>query len=548
MRVGIVLVGVLAFAMARADEVSWIHAGDRARFVCGAAPADWMQAAFDDRAWDEALPVPDGGMAIPDGGVGCTGTRYERWRFDVGAELARLATITLRIRYSHGFAAYLNGVEIARRRLDAGAGPAALANDWHGPEAERVIVPFRAGMLRPTGNTLAIEVHPRALGREPLVEAELSGADGPRLVRGPYLVNLSERAVTVLFDTDLPTVGAVAWGPTDEYGASDVEPSARTHHALTLRGLAADRAYHYRVTARSSPVALASSSAGLPESRDVVDSGDAAFHTPPGAGRPLRFVVYGDVRSGHDVHAALDRAILDDDPDFVLVTGDLVDRGSDEGDWEKFFEVGAPLLRRVATFPAVGNHEYARLGRGLPPYLGFFPPPPSAKTGETWYSFDAAGAHFVALDSNQYRSPAQLAWLDRDLAEARRRGARALFVYAHEAPYASGLHGDNQIAIHDYVPVFERHHVTLFLGGHDHHYERGRVGALDYVITGGGGAELRPQKCGVPGRKPCGPRVLALYNEHHYVLVEVMPTFARVCPKRPDGTPLEPCTTLPLRR
>src|SRR5581483_9956293 len=538
----VLTVGVLsAPALARAGEIAWVRAGDPARQTCGAAPGGWNQPAFDDRAWDEVEPPPDGGAGgNPDGGTGCAGTRYQRWRFDAGAELQKLATLTLRIRYSHGFAAYLNGVEIARRRLDPGAGAAALATDYHGPEAERVILPFRAGLLRPSGNVLAIEVHPRTAGREALVEAELSGADGPRLVRGPYLQQLGERGATVVFDTDLPTVGAVRWGASEEYGFADAEPTARTHHVLKLRGLAPGEAYHYRVTARGAPSPLATNG-NLPQASDA---GDARFHTAPGAGRPLRFVVYGDVRSGHDIHAALDRALLDEDPDLVLVTGDLVDRGSDEGDWEKFFEVGAPLLRQLAIFPAVGNHEYARLGRGLGAYQSFFP---TEKGGETYYSFDLAGVHFAALDSNQYRSPQQLAWLDRDLGEAQRRGARALFVYAHEAPYATGLHGDNPVAIHDYVPVLERHHVTIFFGGHDHHYERGRAGALDYVITGGGGAELRPQKCGVDGKRPCPPRVLALYNEHHYVMVEVMPSFVRVCPKRPDQTPLEACTTLPLK-
>src|SRR5437763_1884150 len=123
-------------APARAAEFTYIRAGEGGVWACGEPPPGWSQPAFDDRAWTAATP--------PDGGA-CEGARFQRWRFDVGPEVARLATCTLRIRYNHGFAAYLNGVEIARRRLDPTADPAALATELHGPEAERVFIPVRRG-------------------------------------------------------------------------------------------------------------------------------------------------------------------------------------------------------------------------------------------------------------------------------------------------------------------------------------------------------------------------------------------------------------------
>ena len=52
----------------------------------------------------------------------------------------------------------------------------------------------------------------------------------------------------------------------------------------------------------------------------------------------------------------------------------------------------------------------------------------------------------------------------------------------------------------------------------------------------------------MPGKRACPPRVLAFANEHHYVMVEVLPRFFRVCPKRPDGSAIEPCVELPLPR
>jgi predicted MPP superfamily phosphohydrolase len=263
------------------------------------------------------------------------------------------------------------------------------------------------------------------------------------------------------------------------------------------------------------------------------------FHTPPERGRPLRFVIYGDVRSGHDVHVDLVRAIRQEGADLAIMTGDLVDMGSDEADWTRYFSIATPLLARLPVYPAPGNHEYARAGRGAVRFRALFQPGNDAGPG--WRSFEVAGVHFIALDSSNYHSPEQLAWLKKDLEHA--RNARAIFAYAHEGAYSSGLHGDNEIAKTQYAPLLERAGVTLFVSGHDHHYERGRVGKLDYVVSGGGGAELRSQRCGVPGRKPCPPRMLAFANEHHYIVVDVLPGLMRMCPKRTDGTAIEPCVT-----
>ena len=97
------------------------------------------------------------------------------------------------------------------------------------------------------------------------------------------------------------------------------------------------------------------------------------------------------------------------------------------------------------------------------------------------------------------------------------------------------------------VPILQKHGTTLLISGHDHDYERGQRQGLDYIVTGGGGAELRPLKCD-PRRRRCKNQPLYFANEHHYLRLEVLPTVLRVCPRRPDGTALEECQVLRLRR
>jgi len=524
----------------RADERApyhhYVDHSNGGKVSC-APPKGWQAPGADERSFvPRLLGAPDGGApttTVPDGGLapGCApgvGALYVRWQFDVGPEAAKLVSLTMRLRYQHGFAAYLNGTEIARRRLDPNADPTTMSTEVHGPEPESFVVPLKDGVLRGRGNVLAIEAHPRTPGRVAMLDAELFGSDAPRAIRGPYFLRIGERDAVLVVDTDLPTRASVTWGKDcDECRRSD-EPS--THHVFTLDRLQPNSSVPYEVRLGERSL------------------GESGFHTQATVGHAVRFVAYGDVRSGHDIHAQLNERLLIEDPDFALITGDLVDRGSDEGDWERFFEVARKLLVRMVMYPAPGNHEYARLGQGAARFMQLFRPFAGKVTDDgAYYSFDVAGLHFVALDSNQYRSPRQAAWLDHDLGDARKRGMRGLFVYAHAPPYTSGLHGDNAIAIQDYVPIMVRHKVTLFFGGHDHDYERGRVGEFDYIVTGGGGAELRAQRCGVAGKKACPPRVLTFVNDFNYVLVEVIGKLVRVCPRRPDGSPIEACVQLKLR-
>ena len=513
----------LALVASRAAAEPLLPAGAPPRWTCGEAAPGWERPDFDDRAFEER-------PAIPDAGTGCARAQLLRWRFTAPRGLER-AVVTLHARYQHGFAAYLDGVEVARRRLAPAASLDAPATDVHGPEWERIPLPARGLPAGP--HTLAVEVHPRSAAREASFDVELTAGNGPRLAHGPYLVETNVAGATVALETDVPTLATLAFGPSEalESTAADRDPAAPSRrHLFVMGGLRSATTYHYRVAARAT------------EDAAPVESEVYAFHTPPERGRPLRFVIYGDVRSGHDVHADLVRAITAEDPDLAIVTGDLVDMGSDEADWDRYFELATPLLARVAVYPSPGNHEYARGGRGAERFRALFRP--NDPDGAPWRSFDVAGVHFIALDSNSYRAPAQLEWLRRDL--ARNKAARAIVAYSHEGAYSSGLHGDNETAKAQYAPLLERAGAALYVSGHDHHYERGRVGKLDYIVSGGGGAELRSQRCGVPGRRPCLPRVAQLVNEHHYIVVEVLPGFLRLCPKLVDGTPIEPCVSRPL--
>ena len=512
------------------------------------------------------------GASSVDGGTqpapppACAGTLYLRRRFAVAVDLKGLSLLTLRARYSDGIVAYLNGVEVVRRRLPAAPTDGLSLALERGPvEPESHHIPLAPGLLLPEGNVLAVEVHPRAVERCPRVELEITASDGPRVVRGPYIERMLGGVLDLALETNTPTYLSLRYGKGDTGSsrdrqlADDPRAPPQTSHRVRLTGLRPGTTYHYQLTI-ASPTGQRSE---LPL---------VSLHTPPASGRPLRFVVYGDSRSGHSVHAQVVQSLLAEDPDLILCTGDVVERGTEDSDWDRYFAVAAPLLERIPVFMAAGNHEYALRRQGAqrlfqlwdrlfvpqtpvtsssspaPAMLAQLreksPPLDEASLPRGFYSFDQSGVHFVALDSNQARNIEQQRWLEADLSRATLRRPRAIIVWMHDGPYSMGWHGDNGSLIRDYVPIFEKYRVSIVFSGHDHDFERGRRGQLNYIVTGGGGAELRPLKCGVPGKRRCKHPPLAFYNEHNYVSVEVLPDSLRVCPKRIDGTALEPCQIL----
>jgi predicted phosphodiesterase len=264
---------------------------------------------------------------------------------------------------------------------------------------------------------------------------------------------------------------------------------------------------------------------------------------------------------GHAAHRSVVEALVREAPALVFNTGDLTDLGSEEANWQRYFEITAPLGAIAPVVAALGNHDAARANLGADTSWRLFGLPSAAPPGTPpgWTSLDLGGVHFVVLNTNEMANPAQRAWLLDDLARARRHHARAIFAFCHEGPWSHGLHGSSSTMIRDYAPLLAAGHVDVLFSGHDHLYERGvgitSSGKLSYVVTGGGGAPLYNPSCrGLSGPPPgdvprplptCPASVAAITKSYHYLMVEVAASGITVCPRRPDGTGVEPCFAVP---
>jgi N-acetylmuramoyl-L-alanine amidase len=88
---------------------------------------------------------------------------------------AAFERMSLRAAFDDGFAAYLNGVEVARRNLPAGAGHTTPAMSAIEPEQEVIDITASRGLLVEGANLLAIQVHNASLDSSDLtIDVELA--------------------------------------------------------------------------------------------------------------------------------------------------------------------------------------------------------------------------------------------------------------------------------------------------------------------------------------------------------------------------------------
>lgn len=288
------------------------------------------------------------------------------------------------------------------------------------------------------------------------------GAD--TVIGGPLVVNDTGRAATIVWIVQSGEVVLKAEGSAEKRSA----PALRAE-SVTLTGLRIGTVYEYEVPGHE----------GL----------KGSFKTPPAAGQPFEFVLYGDNRTRPDAHKKVVESILKHShPDFIVQTGDMVENGTDNSLWPVFFDIERELLRKTPIFPTVGNHE-----RNARDYYEFFQQQP-------YYSFTWGNAHFSMLDSDIGNVAAgeagkqafwkeQIAWLEEDL--RKNQNAAFRFVVAHHPPMSAvGTRQEANPHMTALMPLFEQMHVSAALFGHDHNYQHYLRNGIHYLISGGGGAPL----------------------------------------------------------
>src|SRR5918992_3053884 len=224
---------------------------------------------------------------------------------------------------------------------------------------------------------------------------------------------------------------------------------------------------------------------------------------PPG--QEVRFFAFGDFGSGSShqmrVAAAMRQYAADHPVDFGITLGDNFYPSGlaspTDRRWIRRWEIPyGPLgIRFYAT---LGNHDYRNSARPAGEME-------RSRYSRSWclsrrfYTYTAGPAQLFALDTvpienGEASAERQLGWLRQALQQSR---ATWKIVYGHHPVYTVGEHGGRAGYLprlrEKLLPILKEQRVDVYLAGHEHDLEILKPdGGVVFVISGGGGKDLRP--------------------------------------------------------
>jgi predicted phosphodiesterase len=232
----------------------------------------------------------------------------------------------------------------------------------------------------------------------------------------------------------------------------------------------------------SSPTGTATEPVIGPELPSATPAITPTLTIPPSSGDlGFTFAVCGDNRDGPDTYRQVLEAVAADGSEFLLHTGDLVNRGT-ESQWQDF--QGAMLDFALPFYPVPGNHD--GLDGTLDGYLEYSGAPAAH------YSFDRGTVHFALADSHDGGITAdELAWLRDDLGATTQP---VKMVLLHHPPFdPDGTDHIMAFGEDEFMALMVAQGVDYVFAGHIHAYAREERDGVVYLITGGAGAPLYRQ-------------------------------------------------------
>lgn len=245
---------------------------------------------------------------------------------------------------------------------------------------------------------------------------------------------------------------------------------------------------------------------------------------------PIHFIVLGDTRNwgendSNPIRRELTNFIVENNPEvkFIINSGDMVNRGGEQADWDRYFEdIENATKNNITFYYTVGNHEYYTYNL---PDGSFGPPDEDLSTylanvelpgNEKYYSFDFNQIHFVFINTDEISDESQKSWLMNDLEST---SLDFIILVFHRPAYS--IRGSSRVAAAHAIraviePILIAYDVDVVFSGHDHYYYRTLRNGVVHIVTGGGGAPLASNNDLSEWREGD-----VFYSEYHYCNVTV---------------------------
>jgi 3',5'-cyclic AMP phosphodiesterase CpdA len=313
------------------------------------------------------------------------------------------------------------------------------------------------------------------------------------ITHGPYLQNLKETEVTIVWLADKPSVGWVEMAPDDNthfyyqerpkyFNVTNGVKNKSLLHVVKLTGLTPGTRYRYRVCSQE-----------VLDYRDLDNIYGRVASTRVYQVKPLSFVTNDRKKPGlsfitiNDIHGRTDDIpvllTVADLPtaDMVIFNGDMLSDLEDEaGLFSGFMDNAIDLFaKEIPMYYARGNHET----RG--PFATSFQHYFSPKEPYLYYLVRQGPVCFVVLDTGEdkpdtdieysgitdydnYRTE-QAKWLAETVKSKDFTEAKFKIVIAHMPPVTNGglWHGEKEV-LEKFVPILNDAQVDVMLSGHLH--------------------------------------------------------------------------------
>jgi len=209
-------------------------------------------------------------------------------------------------------------------------------------------------------------------------------------------------------------------------------------------------------------------------------------------------------------------------PDFMLVTGDLISSSGNTDQAAEYLSYRAALNPAIGCYEVPGNHDISE-----PPdaskYLfwkNYFAPSVDTDANNPWYAFAYGDSFFIGLDDIVLRSPFggqdvnEMNWLTETLIDANEAGYEHIFVFMHVSLCITSVDEPNNAADNLPMPIrgvlldlFHEYGVKVVMAGHHHTNKYVLDGDLQIYTT-------TSCTCGLGSPKtPPGIRIFKVYSD-----------------------------------
>ena len=337
----------------------------------------------------------------------------------------------------------------------------------------------------------------------------IAGQPSVKITHGPYLQNLSENEVTVVWTTDKPCKSWVEFSkkedgknfysqlPRKAYASQDGLCCVDTLHRVTITGLEKNTTYFYRVLSQEVKELLPYRPVlGNIVSTDIWEK-PLTFTTLDGRQETLSIVMINDIHGKNDLQKKLLEMAPPQNVDMVVFCGDMCNYINKQSDiFTGFLDTSVGLFASRKPFVYVrGNHETrGAYARNFFRYL-------AGPEGKFYYAFTYGPIRFIVLDSGEDKPDTdveysglvdfdnyileQKEWLARELESPEFRAASFRVVLSH-IPFGKGSWYGSERLRKQLLPLLESVRIDLMLSGHNHAFgfmDKGKVTAVPIIVN-----------------------------------------------------------------